>query len=310
MYNKLRINNIPEFARIHPVVNLIYAVGVLTITMFTMNPWILMVSFVSSAICVFIFYGKSELLKKFYMYIPIIIFTVCIQPVFSRTGQTPLYYINDNAVTLEAYIYGAVIALLLITVIQWCSVLRVFLNQERMMYLFGRAVPVFGLTFSMILRYIPLLKDRYRQIHEAQLGMGKIRCNAQNKSDTENKANTMNKVNAGLFERIRLFIKEISILISWSLESSIETSASMEARGYGLKGRTSCLRYRFKLSDTVVTVFILVIYVTALTGVLSKRTAYYYLPAIVFAGDIAANIVVAVLTGILCMLPVIFEIKG
>ena len=226
MYNKLRINNIPEFARMHPAVNLIYAVSVLTITMFTMNPWILMVSFVSSTICVFIFYGKNEMLKKFYMYIPVIIFTVCIQPVFSRTGQTPLYYINDNAVTFEAYIYGAVIALLLITVIQWCSVLRVFLNQERMTYLFSRAVPVFGSTFSMILRYIPLLKDRYRQIHEAQLGLGKIDRNAESKA---------NKVNVGLFERIRLFIKEILILISWSLESSIETSASMEARGYGLK---------------------------------------------------------------------------
>ena len=69
-----------------------------------------------------------------------------------------MFYINDNMVCLENIIYGAVISLLLIAVIQWCSVAASYLSSEKMMYLFGSFIPSVGMIFSMILRMIPLMR--------------------------------------------------------------------------------------------------------------------------------------------------------
>ena len=66
--------------------------------------------------------------------IPVVIFSVLIQPIFNHSGVTPLFYINDNMVCLENIIYGAVISLLLIAVIQWCSVAASYLSSEKMMF--------------------------------------------------------------------------------------------------------------------------------------------------------------------------------
>ena len=59
--------------------------------------------------------------------------------------------------------------------------------------------------------------------------------------------------------KIRIFSKELSILIAWSLEAGIETSDSMEARGYGLKGRSSYTIYRFGRRDLCVLLLILLL---------------------------------------------------
>lgn len=63
--------------------------------------------------------------------------------------------------------------------------------------------------------------------------------------------------------KIGHFVNEFSTLITWSLESSMETSMSMESRGYGLKGRTSFNRFRFTLKDTFTIIIMLVCFVMA-----------------------------------------------
>lgn len=92
------------------------------------------------------------------------------------------------------------------------------ITPDKFLYLFGRVLPVLSLLLSMSFRFIPLLKNRYREISMGQRCMG--------------------RQGGGLIQRGRLLAKKVSILISWSLEAAIETSDSMESRGYGLKGRT------------------------------------------------------------------------
>ena len=66
----------------------------------------------------------------------------------------------------------------------------------------------------MVLRFIPMMIKRWREIHEAQIGM-------------------LCTQNTGMIPKAKQFTKELSILISWSLENSIDTSVSMVSRGYG-----------------------------------------------------------------------------
>ena len=212
-----QVTKYSAFAAMHPWTNFIYITLVLVITMFTMNPVILAVSYAGSLALGIYMQGGSFIKKNIMITIPVVIFSVLIQPIFNHSGVTPLFYINDNMVCLENIIYGAVISLLLIAVIQWCSVAASYLSSEKMMYLFGSFIPSVGMIFSMILRMIPLMRKRYRQIHDAQMGLRGV--------ETKN----------GIFEKIRHFVNEFSTLITWSLESSMETSMSMESRGYGLK---------------------------------------------------------------------------
>ena len=125
------------FAAMHPWTNFIYIALVLVITMFTMNPVILAVSYVGSLALGIYLQGSTFIKKNIMITIPVVIFSVVIQPVFNYSGITPVFYINDNMVCLENIIYGAVISVLLISVIQWCSVAASYLSSEKMMYLFG-----------------------------------------------------------------------------------------------------------------------------------------------------------------------------
>lgn len=225
--------------QIHPAVGFFYIAAVLVITMITMNPYLLAISCITSIIVMGYLKGLSELRKNIVPDISVIIFTVGIQPVFSGSGKTVLYYVNDRAVYLEGYIYGLVIAMLLITVFNWCTVMRILMDSEKWMYLIGRLSPTLAMMITMILRFIPLMRQRYRVIHEGQVGMGRY-------NNLYSKKKNVLYAFMGFIEKIRHRIKEISILISWSLENSIETSDSMESRGYGLKGRTSYHRYILK----------------------------------------------------------------
>ena len=101
----------------------------------------------------------------------------------------------------------------------------------------------------MILRYIPLLKNRYEEIDMGQKCLGK---------------------KGGL-------VKKVSILIAWSLESSIESADSMASRGYGLKGRTSFYLYKWSLRDKIlIGVFAISIMAIIVLANLVNTKIYFY----------------------------------
>lgn len=280
------------FAVMHPWTNFIYIALVLVITMFTMNPVILAVSYVSSLVLGLYMQGSAFIKKNIMITIPVVIFSVLIQPIFNHSGVTPLFYINDNMVCFENIIYGAVISLLLIAVIQWCSVAASYLSSEKMMYLFGSFIPSVGMIFSMILRMIPLMRKRYRQIHEAQMGLR----GAETKK--------------GIFERIGHFTNEFSTLITWSLESSMETSMSMESRGYGLKGRTSFNRFRFTLKDALTIIIMVECFAIAIIPIAGKKLSVYYLPMIYFTKFNIEGVLAVTAFAILTVIPMVIEITG
>ena len=117
-------------------------------------------------------------------------------------------------------------------------------------------------------------------------------------------------MNNGIFEKIRHFANEFSTLITWSLESSMETSMSMESRGYGLKGRTSFNRFRFTLKDTFTIIIMLVCFVMAVIPIAGKKLAVYYLPVIYYTKSGVEGVLAVTAFVILTVTPLIIEIIG
>lgn len=55
--------------------------------------------------------------------------------------MTPLFFLNGNAVTLEAILYGLDIAVMLVAVMYWFKCYNHIMTSEKVLFLFGRAIP-------------------------------------------------------------------------------------------------------------------------------------------------------------------------
>lgn len=248
-----------DFTRMHPVALLLYLMGVMLVTMLTLNPVLLAVSFVIAAIIGSLLCGKRIWKTALWLFVPVLFFSAGILPLFSHNGVTPLFYINSQAVTLESVWYGSVMSVMLVTVFLWFQIGSRLLDGEKLLFLFGKVLPSLGLLVSMVFRMLPLLRNRFREIREARRGLG------------------IHESQPGFVKRCRCLGKECSILISWSLENSIETSLSMESRGYGTGRRTSFHLFHVHREDIIFALlFFLLISVTAVSVGMGSFQAFYF----------------------------------
>ena len=250
-----------EFSSFHPWVNLIYFLLAIGITMFSQSPWFLIATMTVAWTYSIALNGVKQIKMNAAVTIwSVVVFSI-VNALFSHNGATVLFYISGNRITLEAMIYGASISLMFSAMVIWFSCFNVIMTAEKLIYIFGKAAPVLGLTLSMIFRYIPLLKARFQEIRLGQACLGR----------------NMDK-EKGIVAKTRQFGKEISILISWSLESSIEGADSMEARGYGLRGRTSFHLYRFIPRDTMCLLVMLALSTGAFYGIYKGKSSAMFYP--------------------------------
>ncbi len=250
-----------SFGERHPAVTTVYFALVIGITMFSGSPLFLLLSFLWGFAYEVILKGKKSVRGTLILAGVILLMSGLINMFFTHNGSTVLFYMGTNRVTLEALLYGWYMALMIIAVIVWFSCCGVIQTSDKLIYIFGRFAPVLGLTVSMIFRFIPLLRHRFSEIEAGQKAMGRGELTRPVK-------------------RLRQFAKEVSILISWSLEASIESADSMAARGYGLKGRTSFHLFRFEKRDLFLLLLVLAASAAAAGGLIAGAFRFYFYPEI------------------------------
>lgn len=279
------------FAGCHPAVNLIFFLFAIGITMFSTSPAFLAVTLIFSWVYSILLNGKKAVKTNLIFTIPIVVIMAVINTLFTHNGATVLFFLNDSRITLEALLYGLAAAVLLSSIIVWFSCFNVVMTSDKLIYLFGKAAPVLGLTLSMIFRFIPLLKARFREITMGQRCMGR-------------------HVSGGFFAKIRQYTKEVSILISWSLEAAIETSDSMEARGYGLPGRTSFHLFKMTPADKVLLAAIGASGIIAAIGCTMGKTSIYYYPKVVLGQWDVLTVITFAAYIVMLAIPIFTDIFG
>ena len=279
------------FAGCHPAVNLIFFLFTIGITMFSTGPAFLAVTLVFSWIYSILLNGRKAVKTNLIFTIPIVVIMAVINTLFTHNGATVLFFLNDSRITLEALLYGLAAAVLLSSIIVWFSCFNVVMTSDKLIYLFGKAAPVLGLTLSMIFRFIPLLKARFREITMGQRCMGR-------------------HVSGGFFAKIRQCTKEVSILISWALEAAIETSDSMEARGYGLPGRTSFHLFKLTPTDKVLLAAIGASGIIAAAGCILGKTSIYYYPKVVLGQWDVLTVITFAAYIVMLAIPIVTDIFG
>ncbi len=278
------------FGNYHPFVLMIYFLSVLLIAMFISNPILQSIALIGGVLFSIMLQTREKLSGNIGFYVLLFLMIAVTNPLFSHNGATPLLFVNGKPVTLEAFIYGIAVAVTIIGVILWCKCYSEIMTSDKFLYLFGKVIPNLSLVLSMALRFIPMFKRQMHKVTRAQKAIGFY----SSKSFTD---------------KIKSYMRVFMSIISWSLENAMETSASMKARGYGMKSRTNFSLFRFYSNDAVlIAVCVLMLSIT-ITGVAMGETAFYYYPRISQLNFSPIACASYVAFGILSFLPFIIEAK-
>lgn len=285
------VDSYSTFAAFHPTVGIIYYLAIMGITMFTMSPFFLIMSLLLALIYDVLVRG-NRVIKQDFILITAVTFTMALlNGLFTHNGQTVLFYISSNRITVEAFIYGLFAGVKIASILIWFGSFNKIMSADKIIYLFAKTLPVIGLVITMTLRYVPLLRERHQIISTGQRCMGR-------------------KVSRRFIEKIRQTTKELSILIAWSLESSIDTADSMTARGYGLKGRSSFQLFQITARDVaVIAIIIALAIITSIGCIMGYASAIYY-PTITGIIPEEKSIFYGVTFTILMLVPVVIDIVG
>ncbi len=270
-----------RFYDFHPLTLIVYFASVIAFTMITVNPFMLLLSFFGA------FFSTLLITKKrgFISYL-IVFFAICItNPIFSHNGETVLFYIFDQRVTMESLVYGIGAGLLIVSTLYWFSLFSHVFTEDKLVWLVGKISPKLCVVFCMALRFIPLFKENASSIYNAQLSMGIF--------DT----NTFKG-------KLKLITNVFSALISISVENAIETADTMSSRGFGSKKRSAYSLFSMSKRDVLFIFVSLLLDLLIIIKLLGGEGVFYYYPALYFEGFSVLYIVFAVL----CHLPVLNEL--
>ena len=282
-----------EFSGFHPWVNLIFFCLAIGITMFSQSLWFLAVTTIAAWLYSVMLSGVKQLKFNAAVTVWSVVVFGLVNGLFVHNGATVLFYISGNRITLEAILYGISMSVMFAAMVIWFSCFNVIMTAEKLIFIFGKFAPVLGLTLSMIFRYIPLLKARFQEIRLGQECLGR----------------NMDR-QKGFISKVRQYGKELSILISWSLESSIEGADSMEARGYGLRGRTSFHLYRFTSRDALCTAVLLLFAAGAFYGMLKGKASTLFYPVCVVPGFDVVTALSMISFAAMLLTPAVMDIYG
>ncbi len=278
------------FSSYHPSILFVYFIGVIGITMFAMNPLVLTISLLGALGFALQLENRKAIFMSFGFYIPLFFLIAVTNPLFSHNGVTPLFFLNDQPVTLEAVLYGAAIGGMLISVMYWCRCYSLIMTSDKFIYLFGKVIPKLSLVISMVIRFVPLFIRQIKHISTVQKTMGIY-------------------ATKSILDRILSGFRIFSAMITWSLENAVDTAASMRARGYGLPGRSNFSLFRFTLRDGIMVGILLVLFGIAVVGSSMGILDYSFYPrmSVIKINPMAAVTYIALC--ILSFIPFVVEVE-
>ncbi|MGX7419945.1 energy-coupling factor transporter transmembrane component T [Carnobacterium gallinarum] len=275
---------------VHPVTSFCYYIGVILLSMLFLHPVFLiceLLILVAYNLCQKNGEKMRKMLQGSWFFISAI---AIINPLLNHRGSHFLFYLGRNPITLEAVVYGILMALsfscLLIIFISYNSVI----TSHKFLYLFSRISPQVALLTMITIRFVPLFIRRLTTItaiqktRGIQMETGKIKTRAHS--------------------GMRL----VQILLVCSLEEALQTADSMEARGYGVKKRSTYLRYRFDMRDILSLIFGSVILISCIVGKLNGFGELQIYPELGTLGlTLIQNQLLLVLTLLFVSYPLILE---
>lgn len=268
-----------EIRRMHPLPVFLCMAGVITFTAFAMDPIISLLSFVS-VVWMHVVTEKRYTWKEVLMMAGGTLAIALVNPLFSHNGATVLFFLNGNAVTLEAILYGLHISFMIMTVLLWGRILSDYLTSDIILYLVARVSGKAALLLSLVLRLIPSYIRQCKERYAVQRSIGLFGAGS-------------------LYEQIKGGLLLFSGLVTWAMEHSVETADSMLAREYGRGRRSNYHSYRFGASDIFLQAFVLLTGSAISVGIVCMPDCFTFYPNLLVEVNEAGSVFYYIVFGLL-----------
>ena len=278
------------FELYHPVLLLIYA-GMAPVSVMAAGHPLYVGINLCMALVIHCFYFGASQTWKLVAYMSLCVLVVGLMNFcFNTRGMHVLFRIGQHLFTLESLLYGLTMGGVLAAVILWFQCLHKILSNEKFLYLFGKRLPGTALLVSMILKLFPDTRYRMECIRYA---------------DTK----VMDGGSAPVMDRIKKGLRQLSVLMEWSMEDSIEKADSMKARGYGEGPRSSWQLYMWSTEDTVMGILMAAVVAVGLAGIIFYSRGFRWFPMIQAKGKGGLLAVSAICYAGFLALPLLAEWK-
>lgn len=239
--------------RLHPaaalMLMLLYGAGILLLNnpiyIVLLTGWVLLLSYIDG--CIKEVFGLTKYL------LVAALFIIIANPLLNHNGSTIILYVPRIRlyVTLEALLYGVVMALRLYGITLVLGLSNMILHPDRTFSFFSKFMGKSALLMSMTLRLFPLILNSCRSIVDAERIRG---------SSVKEK---------GFLKRMRSQGSVVKILFMGCLEDAGDMAESMYSRGYGSGERSTYFKETLSSVDIafIILFFIeLVLFIIMQTG--------------------------------------------
>ncbi len=236
-----------KITRIHPGIFIVYFMILIVFAFLFNNPYYILTFGVMILVLIALQGSVSEIKSTAKVFLPLVLFITILNMFFSHVGNTHIYIYGTYYVTLEAIIYGIIMAITFFLVTLTFLAYNTYVSYQDMLYVFSKKYPNISMIIIMSLRFVPLIQKRSKELHE----LSKLKNNNEKISYRE---------------KLSQLIHNLGLVVSWSLEEAMQTASSMKARGYNITKRTSYLEYKFNKIDVVLAIVILTTVIISLIG--------------------------------------------
>ncbi len=249
------------FERYHPAVALCYFAAVLVLAMAAMQPVYVALSLSGALACSCALCGPRASFRMLRWQLPLLVLIAVFNPLFVSAGSTELFRIGTQAIYLESFVYGLCMGGMLVSVLLWMANAARLIAPDHMVMLLGNRLPALALVLSMVMRLVPQLMERGREISLVQ--------------DV-----CVLSTTTGLSARVKRVARNVTVLMGWAMEDSLEKASSMKARGWTAEGRRTMYRpVRFARGDVLAIALIAALFVGNAVLAYMACSQYVFYPA-------------------------------
>lgn len=263
------------FERFHPAVLFAYFMGMAVLSMLLFHPLFIALGFAAAVAVGLLCAGARAVGRACLFGLPLAALAAVFNPLVNVGGETVLFTWLGRPFTLQALVYGCCAGVLLLSVCVWFVSYNAAVPPEKSLYLFSFIAPGAAMLATMSQRMVPLFLRRASAVRDAQRmlsGMAATarvsaagRASAAGGMPVASKPSTVSRLSnaggtsavnrpsaAGGKNPVRGAVRELSALLTWSMEEGLDTADSMKARGYGVGRRSFYAAYRFNVLDGLV----------------------------------------------------------
>lgn len=246
------------FDACHAAVPAMLFAGVAVLSMLAVHPVLVTLSLSGALAFSLVARGAAATVRGLAWQLPLLVLVCLLNPFFSASGSTLLLKVGPRSVYLESLAYGATMGALLVATVLWFEDAAAVLTQDRLLALAGRRARSVPLVASMAAQLVPQMLGRARSVRAAARA-----CTA-----------------AGPRPPARdELLRTSTMLLSWSLEDSLERADAMRARGWESGSpRTRYRPERFRARDAVAAAGIAALLALGAAGAWAACSSWEFYP--------------------------------